>query len=125
MLKSKRKYPEGIMNESFAESAELYESWIRLAREQAERERAERQAAEIYEFLPQEAVERERLAREAARRAEEERAEEERERLELEDLQEQCKEIEVLEKLVNRRKRVVSSCLDSLSPVQRARIAVE
>jgi len=120
MLKSKRKYPEGIMNESFAESAELYESWIRLAREQAERERAERQAAEIYEFLPQEAVERERLAREAAKRAEEER-----ERLELEDLQEQCKEIEVLEKLVNRRKRVVSSCLDSLSPVQRARIAVE
>jgi hypothetical protein len=61
------------------------------------------------------------LAREETKRAEEE----ERERLELQELQEQCKEIKVLEKLVNRRKREVSSCLDSLPPVRRARIIVE
>lgn len=113
----------------------------RLAREQAERERLIRQAreeqerlareaeerekllreAEERERLAREAKERERLALEAAKRAKEE----ERERLELEELQEQCKEIEVLEKLVNRRKREVSSCLDSLPPAQRARITVE
>jgi len=109
----------------------------RLAREQAERERAERQAREEQERHAREADERERLLREESlAREEEERErlareetkraeEEERERLELQELQEQCKEIEVLEKLVNRRKREVSSCLDSLPPVRRARIIVE
>jgi hypothetical protein len=99
---------------------EAREERERLIKEAAERERIEREAREEQERIEREArEERERLIREAA-----ERAEIEAQRLVLE-LKEDCKEVEVLEKLVKKRKQDILIRLESLPPSRRVCVKEE
>jgi hypothetical protein len=96
-----------------AAEREAREEQERLAREAAERERVER---EERERRIREAAERERIAREAR-----EKAELEEQKLVLE-LQEECKEADVLEQLIKRRRQEVMLRVESLPPSRRSAV---